>query len=181
MLVLSIVAAFVGLSSASVINARNGVAVPRPTTYAAHTIDMPASRNGISLRSLLTAIQIDHLLDDDRYAPHVNGTFKQRYYFDSTYYKPGGPVYLYIGGETSGPSRFSNLETGSMRIKRQVELLLTLLVIQILMEATNGLGVILENRYYGASYPFSNSTTDNLRYLTTDQSKYLPFPVQVIR
>jgi hypothetical protein len=38
------------------------------------------------------------------------------------------------------------------------------------MEATNGLGVILENRYYGESYPFATSTTDELAYLTTEQS-----------
>lgn len=44
-------------------------------------------------------------------------------------------------------------------------------VIQILMQATNGLGVILENRYYGESYPFESSTTDELRFLTTEQSK----------
>ncbi|KAI1633769.1 serine carboxypeptidase S28-domain-containing protein [Biscogniauxia mediterranea] len=87
--------------------------------------------------------------------PYANSTFTQRYYFDSSYYKPGGPVYLYIGGETSGPSRFSNLQTG---------------IIQILMEATNGLGVILENRYYGESYPFNTSTTDQLAFLTTNQT-----------
>ena len=107
--------------------------------YPAHTIDMP----------------IDHFPNNPRYAPHTNATFSQRYYFDSTYYKPGGPVYLYIGGETSGPSRFSNLETG---------------IIQILMNATNGLGVILENRYYGESYPYGTSTTDQLAYLTTEQT-----------
>ncbi|OCK74269.1 hypothetical protein K432DRAFT_386908, partial [Lepidopterella palustris CBS 459.81] len=45
-----------------------------------------------------------------------------------------------------------------------------LAVIQILMEATNGLGVILENRYYGESYPFNTSTTDELAYLTTEQT-----------
>lgn len=39
------------------------------------------------------------------------------------------------------------------------------------MEATNGLGVILENRYYGESYPFASSTTDELRFLTTEQSQ----------
>lgn len=33
--------------------------------------------------------------------------------FDSTYYKPGGPVFLYIGGETRIENRFSNLQTGS--------------------------------------------------------------------
>ena len=107
--------------------------------YPAHTIDMP----------------IDHFPNNPRYAPHTNATFSQRYYFDSTYYKPGGPVYLYIGGETSGPSRFSNLETG---------------IIQILMNATNGLGVILENRYYGESFPYETSTTDQLAYLTTEQT-----------
>ena len=44
------------------------------------------------------------------------------------------------------------------------------LVIQILMEKFNGLGVILENRYYGESYPYNSSTTDELRFLTTEQS-----------
>ncbi len=44
------------------------------------------------------------------------------------------------------------------------------LVIQILMKATNGLGVILENRFYGDSYPFNTSTTDELRFNTNEQS-----------
>lgn len=43
-------------------------------------------------------------------------------------------------------------------------------VIQILMQQFNGLGVILENRYYGESFPFNTSTTDELRFLTTEQS-----------
>ncbi|KAF2502375.1 extracelular serine carboxypeptidase-like protein [Lophium mytilinum] len=107
--------------------------------YEYHTIDQP----------------IDHYPHSDRYKPHTKDTFKQRYVFDATYYKPGGPVYLYIGGETDLASRFSNLETG---------------IIQILMEATNGLGVILENRYYGESYPYNTSTTDELAYLTTEQT-----------
>lgn len=46
-----------------------------------------------------------------------------------------------------------------------------LLVIKILMEATNGLGVILENRYYGKSYPVTDSSTDNLRFNTLEQGK----------
>jgi hypothetical protein len=40
-------------------------------------------------------------------------------------------------------------------------------VIKILMGKFNGLGVILENRYYGQSFPFT-STTDELRFLTTE-------------
>jgi hypothetical protein len=58
-------------------------------------------------------LKIDHFPKSDRYEPHTTNTFKQRYFFDSSYYKPGGPVFLYIGGETSGESRFSNLQTGS--------------------------------------------------------------------
>ena len=49
------------------------------------------------------------------------------------------------------------------------------IVIQILMEATNGLGVILENRYYGESFPFNDSSTDNLAFLTTEQSSSSTF------
>ncbi|KAK7885404.1 hypothetical protein LTR67_010582 [Exophiala xenobiotica] len=98
---------------------------------------------------------IDHFPHSSRYKPNTNGTFTQRYWFDPTYYKPGGPVFLYIAGEVNGVSRFSNLQTG---------------IVQILMNATNGLGVILENRYYGESWPFENSSTDNLRYLTTEQT-----------
>lgn len=64
-------------------------------------------------------------------------------------------MFLYIGGETSVQSRFANLETG---------------IIQILMQATNGLGVILENRYYGKSFPFASSTTDQLTYATQEQT-----------
>ena len=51
-----------------------------------------------------------------------------------------------------------------------------LAVIKILMEATNGLGVILENRYYGRSYPYNLSTVDNLRFLTNEQSGYHALP-----
>lgn len=109
------------------------------STYTDYTIDQP----------------IDHFPNEARYAPHTNDTFKQRYVYDSTYYKPGGPVFLYVSGETSIESRLSNLETG---------------IIQILMEATNGLGVIIENRYYGDSYPYTNLTTDSLVYLTNEQT-----------
>ena len=43
-------------------------------------------------------------------------------------------------------------------------------IIQILMQQFSGLGIILENRYYGESYPFNSSTTDELAYLTQEQT-----------
>ena len=82
-------------------------------------------------------------------------------------------MFLYLSGETAATDRFSNLVSGSKTFPLLVNTLLTTgTVILILMQATNGIGVILENRYYGTSYPFNTSTTDNLRYLTTEQSAY---------
>lgn len=133
------------LAVASLVSAGPGRPAPAPIStresevYPAHSIDMP----------------IDHFPNEDKYLPHTNATFKQHYYFDSSYYEPGGPVFLYVGGETSGRSRLSNLETG---------------IIQILMNATGGLGVIIENRYYGLSTPFDTTTTDTLTYLTNEQT-----------
>ncbi|KAF2150317.1 extracelular serine carboxypeptidase-like protein [Myriangium duriaei CBS 260.36] len=115
----------------------------------------PSGRTTLNYPANYIDMPIDHFPNNPRYAPHPKGTFRQRYFYDYSYYKPGGPVFLYIGGETSGPSRFSNLRTG---------------LIQILMEQFNGLGVILENRYYGQSYPYNDSSTDHLAFLTTEQT-----------
>lgn len=40
----------------------------------------------------------------------------------------------------------------------------------ILAEATNGLSVVLEHRYYGESLPTRNLSTESLRFLTTQQA-----------
>lgn len=89
------------------------------------------------------------------YEPHTNGTFPLRYWFDATYYQPGGPVIVLASGETSGEDRFPYLQKG---------------IVAQLANATGGLGVILEHRYYGESWPVSDLTTESLRFLTTDQA-----------
>ena len=43
-------------------------------------------------------------------------------------------------------------------------------IIYQLAKANGGLGVILEHRYYGESFPVPDLSTENLRFLTTDQS-----------
>ncbi|KAH8114486.1 peptidase S28 [Phellopilus nigrolimitatus] len=91
---------------------------------------------------------LDHFSDDPR-------TFKQRYWVNARHYKKGGPVYVLDGGETSGEDRLHFLDTG---------------ILEILGEATNGLGVVLEHRYYGESIPVANFSTDSLRWLNNAQS-----------
>ncbi|CAI6093388.1 unnamed protein product [Clonostachys chloroleuca] len=101
------------------------------------------------------SVPIDHFHNDTKYAPHSNGTFNLRYWFDPQFYKPGGPVFVLSGGETSGADRLPFLEKG---------------IVNEVAKATNGLGVILEHRYYGSSIPVPDFSTENLRFLTTEQA-----------
>lgn len=109
------------------------------TLYPAHTLSVP----------------IDHFHNESMYEPHSDGTFKLRYWFDSAYYKPGGPVIVLESGETDGTGRLPFLQKG---------------ILHQLAQATNGIGVVLEHRYYGTSMPTSDLSTENLRFLTTQQA-----------
>lgn len=74
------------------------------------------------------------------------GTFKQRYWINTRHYVPGsgGPVIVLDGGETSGEDRLPFLDTG---------------IVEILTNATGGVGVVLEHRYYGM-YSASSCSVD---------------------
>lgn len=101
------------------------------------------------------SVPIDHFHNDSMYEPHSNGSFDLRYWFDDRFYKEGGPVIVLAAGETGGEGRLTFLQKG---------------IVAILAEATNGMGVILEHRYYGGSYVTPDLSTRNLRFLTTDQA-----------
>lgn len=101
------------------------------------------------------SVPIDFFPNSPRYEPHLNGTFNLRYWFDASHYKPGGPVFVLLSGETSGEGRLPFLQKG---------------IVAQVAEATNGIGVILEHRYYGTSFPVPDLSVENLRFLTTEQS-----------
>ncbi|KAK5655498.1 hypothetical protein OQA88_5769 [Cercophora sp. LCS_1] len=100
-------------------------------------------------------VPIDHFHNDSIYEPHTNKTFPLRYWFDATHYKEGGPVIVLQGGETSGAGRLPFLQKG---------------ILAKLSEATSGLGVVFEHRYYGKSLPVDDFSTKSLRFLSTDQA-----------
>nr|POF12948.1 putative extracellular serine carboxypeptidase [Quercus suber] len=98
---------------------------------------------------------VDHFHNETKYAPHTNATFPLRYWFDAQFYKPGGPVIVLQSGETGADGRLVFLQKG---------------LLHELAEATNGIGVVLEHRYYGTSFPTEDLSTENLRFLTTQQA-----------
>ncbi|KAF2090442.1 hypothetical protein K490DRAFT_72025 [Saccharata proteae CBS 121410] len=101
------------------------------------------------------SVPIDHFHNETAYEPHSNGTFPLRYWFDATYYKAGGPVIVLQSGETDATDRLPYLQKG---------------ILHEMAQATNGIGVVLEHRYYGESWPTPDLSTENLRFLTTDQA-----------
>ncbi|KAG8906322.1 hypothetical protein FRB99_007102 [Tulasnella sp. 403] len=117
----------------------------------------------------------------DHFNPNISHSFAQRYWVDDRFYRPGGPVFVLDGGETSGAHRLPFLDHG---------------ILARLSNATGGLSVVLEHRYYGEivaqsngiykinrlswglprcsvpgeSIPVQNFTTDSLRWLTNEQA-----------
>ncbi|UNI18016.1 hypothetical protein JDV02_004317 [Purpureocillium takamizusanense] len=101
------------------------------------------------------SVPVDHFHNSSRYEPHSNATFNLRYWLDTSNYKPGGPVIVLNSGESNSEARFDFLDHG---------------IVPILTKATGGVGVVLEHRYYGTSYPTEDVTVENLRFLTTEQA-----------
>ena len=96
--------------------------------------------------------RIDHFSPDGR-------TWQQRYFLNSTFYTPGGPVFLCVGGE--GPPLTENVViTGEYHCALMVHL----------ASQHSALIVALEHRYYGKSQPFADLSTPNLRFLSSRQA-----------
>ncbi|KAK5328556.1 hypothetical protein LTR93_002341 [Exophiala xenobiotica] len=101
------------------------------------------------------SVPVDHFHNETKYEPHTNASFNLRYFFDASHYKPGGPVIVLQSGEADATERLPYLQKG---------------ILAQLANATNGIGVVLEHRYYGTSFPTKNLTTKSLRFLTTEQA-----------
>ncbi|CAG8594401.1 10447_t:CDS:2, partial [Dentiscutata heterogama] len=81
------------------------------------------------------------------------GTFSQRFLINSTYYKPGGPIFLHTPGEGA----INPIIVEASGISETVA-------------SFNGLLITIEHRYYGESYPpIKNLNTPNMKFLTVNQ------------
>ena len=92
----------------------------------------------------------------DQALDHFNGqntdTWKQRFFVNGTFYKPGGPVFLQIGGE--GPANPVWVVVGQM---------------MVMAKEHNAMAILLEHRYYGESHPTPDVSLPNLQYLSSEQ------------
>lgn len=89
----------------------------------------------------------------DHFNPRENRTWSMRYYENSALYKPGGPIFIMIGGEWEISPGY--LQTGLM---------------YDIAKAHNGMLYYTEHRYYGKSHPTEDLSLDNMQYLNVDQS-----------
>ena len=95
---------------------------------------------------------LDHFGAADLVSAAEQRTWAQRYFVDFSYWKEGGPVFLYVGGE--GP-----LAAPTDRLF-MVEL----------AEKYGALVLALEHRFYGESQPTEDMSVGNLAYLTSQQA-----------
>ncbi|XP_043655704.1 putative serine protease K12H4.7 [Drosophila teissieri] len=91
----------------------------------------------------------------DHFDKHNNKTWKMRYYSNAKYFKPQGPIYIFVGGEwTISPGLLSTGLTHDMAVEN------------------SGMLFYTEHRYYGLSLPFGNESyrQNNLKKLSLHQS-----------
>ena len=100
-------------------------------------------------------LPIDHFHNETRYEPHSTKFFQNRFWFDDTYYRPGGPVIIQNAGEITGEWHLRDLQVG---------------LHHELAKATNGLAVVLEHRYYGHSFPELVRNIEAFRFLSVEQA-----------
>ncbi|KAJ8507349.1 hypothetical protein ONZ45_g10275 [Pleurotus djamor] len=99
----------------------------------------------------------------DHFNASTTSTFKNRFWINSTYFKTGGPVFLFDSGEQDAEpllpyylQEYHGL-SATMRLAKRY----------------HGLAILWEHRFYGQSLPFpvnQNTTSDQWKFLTTEQA-----------
>ncbi|KAK2003332.1 endoprotease [Colletotrichum falcatum] len=84
------------------------------------------------------------------------GTFPQSFWFNATYWEgPGSPIVFYTPGQNAATDRLQYLTDTTLP--------------GLVAKTLGGAVVLVEHRYFGDSFPFSNLTTENMQYLTLEQ------------
>ncbi|EGC35830.1 hypothetical protein DICPUDRAFT_151801 [Dictyostelium purpureum] len=89
----------------------------------------------------------------DHYDFFNNNTYKQQYIVVDDYFDGSGPIFIYLAGEA--PMGFFGFQE-----------------VQVVEWAKQfgALFIVIEHRFYGKSYPTQDLSTNNLKYLTSQQA-----------
>ncbi|XP_060801936.1 putative serine protease K12H4.7 [Amyelois transitella] len=90
----------------------------------------------------------------DHFDPHNSDTFQMRFMYNEDYFGGDGyPVFIMVGGEW-------NIAEGWLRGGNMFHMAVE----------NQGYQIYTEHRYYGETLPYTNFTTENLRFLNVDQA-----------
>ncbi|KAK5048195.1 hypothetical protein LTR84_005865 [Exophiala bonariae] len=97
----------------------------------------------------------------------TSSNFSNRFYVKADWYEPGGPVFLYDGGE--GTADTSHINSNKFTSDKQLSFF------ERFLKGHRGLGIVWEHRYYGESLPLPQnrlieSREEDFKYLTTKQA-----------
>ncbi|KJA19598.1 hypothetical protein HYPSUDRAFT_44157 [Hypholoma sublateritium FD-334 SS-4] len=112
---------------------------------------------------------------------HETATFQNRYWVNSTYWQPGGPVFRQSTPcprfSVSYPVAHKVFDSGEQNAEPLLPYYLQeyhgLSATMRLAKRYKGLAILWEHRFYGASLPFpvdENTTADQWQFLTTEQA-----------
>lgn len=93
-------------------------------------------------------------LDHFNFNSQAMKSWPQLYYSNSKYYKPGGPLFVMIGGEGPISSGFMDMPWDWVKNGKIYGAYL----------------LQLEHRYYGKSHPTSDTSVPNLKWLSSEQA-----------
>lgn len=120
-----------------------------------------SARTGLQNAATNVPCQVDHYNASD------NGTYSNRYWVNSRYYKPGGPVFYFDSGEQNAHPLvpyFLYEAAGPSSV-------------MTLARRFNGLALIFEHRFYGdlheGSFPFAMNATSGMAEAGYEAYKYL--------
>ncbi|OJT07638.1 hypothetical protein TRAPUB_1498 [Trametes pubescens] len=111
------------------------------------------SRNGTQLPPYDYSYVFQQLIDHNN--PSL-GTFRQRYWHTYEFYESGGPIILFMPGETDADGYYDYLTNAT--INGQIA------------QKLNGATVILEHRFFGNSNPMPDLSVQSLRVHTVQQA-----------
>uniref|UniRef100_A0A1I8JUL4 Prolylcarboxypeptidase n=1 Tax=Anopheles funestus TaxID=62324 RepID=A0A1I8JUL4_ANOFN len=93
----------------------------------------------------------------NHFDPQNRDTFEFRYFMNDEYYRPGGPLFIIVGGHHRIDRAIYFMEDGHFR---------DVAAMQGAFLATN------EHRYFGDSSPVPDYSSENLRFLRTEQALF---------